>query len=1376
MLKTFIFLIVGLSGLVSAAHAIELNEVPEPLKPWVGWALHGETSAGCTFLYADPANRRCVWASPLTLDIGEAGGSFSQHWQVQRAGWVQLPGNAARWPQSVRVDGKDMTVVEREGRPSVRLEAGNHLLTGSFVWSRMPEALPLAGETGLVSLTLKGQPVAEPYIDEQGQVWLQRRQVDAAAEDTLELRVHRLLDDEIPATLTTQLQLSVSGKGRELVLPPVLLAGFVPLAIQSPLPARLEADGRLRLQVRPGTWEVTLTARHDGPLAALPLPTAEQPLAQEEVWVFNAHNNLRLVSVEGVAALDPQQTTLPEAWKQYPAYRLLPGDTMKLVEKKRGDPEPAPDQLSLQRTFWLDFDGGGYTVRDQISGTINRSWRLDIAAPAQLGRVAVDGQDQLITKGGDQSVGVELRQGHANIVAESRLPRDGVRVAAVGWQQDVQSASSELRLPPGWKLFAATGVDQAPGTWLQSWNLLDIFLVLVVAFAAGKLWGRRWGAVALVTMALVYPEPDAPQWVWLNLLAAAALVRYLPSGAALRTVKIYRALAFVGLILIALPFAIQQIRTGIYPSLEKPWAMAGGQTARFAEEAPAAAAPAAAPMALDGAEQGAEQIEAEKVTEAPPVISSADTATSMAISRDKAVPKRAAPLKHMLNLVEHDPNARIQTGPGLPDWQWNSYRLNWSGPVRHDQTMSLWLLSPAMNLLLAFVRVALIVVLAWRVLDLPLPRRPQFSARAGAAALMVLVAGTMAPLDRAWADLPSPEMLEELRGRLTEPAECLPQCASSPRLSMEVQDDVIRLRQEIHTLADVAVPLPGSRKHWVPRRIVVDGAAQPGLQYQGEQLWLRLPKGSHQVLLEGAAGRADNLEIPLALRPYRVEASVRGWEVDGIHEDGQPGDSLRLKRIAKAGDPSGKLNSEALPPFVRIERTLHLGLKWQVETRVTRLSPPGVAIALDVPLLPGESVLSDWVRSKDGRAQLSMAPAATEAAWTSDLKESASLTLEASAQTAWAETWQVDASPIWHVEFTGMPPVAHQSEGRRLPTFRPWPGEQLTLRIHRPAPVAGQTLTVDQSHLTVRPGIRDTESSLELRLRSSQGGQHAVGLPAEAELLSVHINGQEQPIRAQNGKVVLPVVPGAQTFALTFREPHGMGLHSVTPEVDAGVASVNARITLEPPQDRWVLFLGGPRLGPAVLFWGVLIVLVAVAWGLGKVPLTPLKSHEWVLLGLGLTQTPPAVALLIAGWLLALGWRGRDSAGWSNNGFNFLQLVLALWTLVALSSLFYAIQHGLLGLPEMQVEGNGSSAYSLHWFQDRAEATLPQAWVVSVPLWVYRFLMLAWALWLASALMRWLRWGWSCYVAGGIWRKLALTVKKGSGARKADATGPDQQA
>jgi len=60
----------------------------------------------------------------------------------------------------------------------------------------------------------------------------------------------------------------------------------------------------------------------------------------------------------------------------------------------------------------------------------------------------------------------------------------------------------------------------------------------------------------------------------------------------------------------------------------------------------------------------------------------------------------------------------------------------------------------------------------------------------------------------------------------------------------------------------------------------------------------------------------------------------------------------------------------------------------------------------------------------------------------------------------------------------------------------------------------------------------------------------------------------------------------------------------------------------------------------------------------------------------------------------------------------------------------------------------------LIWYQDRNGQILPQAWVLTVPLLVYRILMLVWALWLALALLKWLTWGWDCFTAGETWRKV----------------------
>ena len=45
---------------------------------------------------------------------------------------------------------------------------------------------------------------------------------------------------------------------------------------------------------------------------------------------------------------------------------------------------------------------------------------------------------------------------------------------------------------------------------------------------------------------------------------------------------------------------------------------------------------------------------------------------------------------------------------------------------------------------------------------------------------------------------------------------------------------------------------------------------------------------------------------------------------------------------------------------------------------------------------------------------------------------------------------------------------------------------------------------------------------------------------------------------------------------------------------------------------------------------------------------------------------------------------------------------------------------------------------------------------------VYRSLMLLWALWLALALLRWLSWGWQCFSKGGVWKRVALRKKEPS--------------
>src|SRR5882724_598665 len=1376
MSRRALFLLLFLASPATSAIAgpISRERIPEPLKPWVGWALHGHEEELCPFL-SGSGETQCLWPGRLTLDLGEREGKFTQTWTVDAEGTVPLPGEERRWPQEIQVDGKPAAALESDGAPVLLLSMGTHTVSGSFHWDSLPESLAVPAETGLLGLTLRGAAVPFPARDAGGRLFLQRRaQVAHAEADRLEVAVTRRVVDEVPLRVETRVELSVSGRAREVVLASPLLPGFVPLALAGPLPARLEPDGHLRVQVRPGAWTVEVTARSTGPVTALSLSAPQGPWAGEEVWVFAARPSLRLVEVGGVPAIDPQQTRLPEEWKKLPAFRLRPGETLKLAERRRGDRPPAPDHLDLQRALWLDFAGTGYTFRDKVDGVLHGSWRLEMTPPARLGRVALDGRDQVITRRpGSETTGIETRLGQLHLVAEGRIEGTGGSAVAVGWDHDFAKVSGVLHLPPGWTLLAATGVDHAPGTWVGRWSLLDLFLVLIAALAVRQLWGTRWGAVALSTLVLTWQEPEAPQWLWLAVLATAALLRLLKEGWLRSLVRLLSLLAAAALVLVAVAFLVRELRQGLFPTLEHPEVAVGEPGAAPAPEdegfsfvahkrvavadeeeaqpvaAPASPSPAAAPVP--------EREQKEYLS------------SLRSMGMPKVLPKPAPPPRA---LQEIDPTAVATTGPGLPRWRWNRVDLTWNGPVEKTERLHLFLLPPAANLVLALLRVALLALLLLRLLPLPQGLPPL---RRWVAAALLLFALLPSPARAQGSSaIPPQPLLDELRDRLIAPLDCHPDCAAASRLFLDFTPGALTARLEVaaaNVPNGVGVPLPGGAQQWVPAQVSVDGKPAGVTRDGAGRLWVSVGPGRHEILLAGPLPTRETVALPLPGKPHRVTASGTGWTVSGLHEDGVPDDSLQLNRVsagggtagATGGAPGSSLAPATLPPFLLVERTLHLGLTWQVESRVLRQSPPGIPAAVEVPLLPGESVTSPGVRVEKGRVLVSLGPQGDDFAWTSALAERPRLVLEAPRTLAWTEVWKLDASPVWHVDFSGIPDIAGVAPtaedtgdtGARVPEWRPWPGERLELAISRPAGVPGASLTIDGSRLTVAPGARTTASTLDVDFRSSRGGEQTITLPPGAILETVTLGGAAQPLRQEGDKVTLSFAPGAQKAGITWREPRGVSLLFRAPRLDLGARSVNALTVLHLSPDRWVLLVGGPRLGPAVLFWGLFLTLLVVAAGLARTGLTPLRFRDWVLLGLGLSQIPLAAAGVVAAWLLVLGWRRNQKPEARRPAvFDLLQLLLVGWTAVALGFLFWAIQQGLLGSPEMQIAGNASTAFELRWFADRAGRILPTTWVFSVPVFVYRLAMLAWALWLALALLRWLRWGWESLIAGGGWRPL----------------------
>lgn len=1328
--------------MLAATSSIGQPDIPDALQPWQAWVLHGEEYRACPVLSGSmpgqPASHVCAWPGELTLTVDEAGAGFSQSWEVHAEDWLALPGGPEHWPADVTLDGVPAAVVERAGRPAVHVTAGVHEIAGTLTWSQRPASIAIPAQTVLVSLTVDGSGVARPEI-ERGTLWLGLVPEAAVEEDRLNVMVYRQVGDGIPITSVTDIQLDVAGQSREIELTGALLPGFVGERLFSGLPAQLDADGTLRIQVRPGDWRVRLNSHAESFLTEIVVPEATTPWPDEEIWSYSADTRLRVAVLEGAPAVDALATGVPGDWQGLPSYGVSAGTTLALTERSRNDADDA-NRLVLGRQLWLDFSGDAFTTLDAVSGELNSNWRLDMAAPYVMTMATQDldnptpANNLLITEGDDDGVqGIELRTTRPNIQTTSRVEAGGA-LPVTGYLDSFDSVNTTLNLPPGYRLLAAPGADSVAGAWLNDWRLLDLFLALIVVTATWRLLGIGPGLLAALTMVLVFHEPAAPRWAWLNLLVAIGLLTVAPEGRLRRFASTYRSLSLAALVLLLVPFSTIQLKNFVFPQLERPVlvraAMMPGRVAMTPRPG----------IALDGVMSRADQ--------AVP----ASTSVLQGALEEVVVSSRPAPPSP--NLSRYLPGTLVQTGPGLPDWVWTRAQLNWTSPVEPGQSYRLLIAGPTTVAAWRLASVLAAFGLLW-FLARGAVRIPAGLLRGGGQAAAVLAcAAFLVPepgKTQVSNDFPSPDLLAELKARLTEPAPCQPRCAELTRAAAEIDGEVLTIELQFANQADVAVPLPGTAQGWRADAVTVNGVATAALYADSAQrYWLPLAQGVHSVRLRGLLPAANSVNIPFPLAPRAITVTAPGWDVSGITDGQLPSGALELIRQQQDGVADEELSVTEFPPFVRVTRRIDFDLEWSVSTAVERVSPSSAAFTIAIPLLDDEAVLTPGIEVANGTATVAFAPGLASVSWESRLPITPDLTLEAESDAPWAEHWVFGVGPLWRAEIAGIPRVPSVRRGFTL-EYLPRPGETITADLTRPEPAGGDTIAIDEVDYTADIGERLTQSSLSFTYRSTRAEQHIITLPDGSELDSVTIDGRNVPLRLEGNELELPVTTGEHEVDIAWRNASEVGMIERLDTVDLGAGASNLRASVNLPRDRWVLWSFGPRLGSAILYWSELLVFAVAAFVLGRLAWSPLRTHEWLLLGLGLSTFAWPTLLLFAGWAFAMSWRERFKLDLDDRAFNAIQLMLGLLTLAALTTLLGSIPTGLLGTPDMQIVSPVSFG-SLSWFEDRSAGLTPSAGAISVSLWFYRGAMLAWALWLSFALLRWLPWAWRAYNTGGLWR------------------------
>jgi hypothetical protein len=1408
------FLCAGFS--VARAQAPEAD-VPDALKPWKNWVLHGQEARLCPEVAGEHKIDFCAWPGELRLDAREGGARFTQTWETLRESAVPLPGNREYWPQQVTVNGRPHAVSRRGGRmgdmPVVWLPPGRHVVAGWIPWLERPGKLSVPANVALIALSVDGKAVQAPERDDISLMLSASGETARAREsDSLGVQVYRKLTDGIPARLTTRVRLKVSGKPREVAVADILPEHFVPTGIVSLWTARLDQEGRLLVQALPGEATVEVMARLDEPLEEV--APRLSPQRAQEVWSYEAVPALRTTTILPVAGgeafvVDPLQAGVPGDWRSLPALAVGEGARLRVEEHARGQDERENQRLTLRREMWLDFSGKGFFARDRIEGSMRQGWRFDVARPYTLVSANQDARavanaaddlglagDLLVTRGADESLtGVEWRRERVTLNAGVRLEAvAGARIPVTGWRQTFDSVETTLHLPYGYRLLAAPGVDTVSrNAWVERWTMLDIFLAAFFALLAWRLFGAGGGVAAAAYLILAMQEPMSPVFSFAAAVILVLLHRFMPEGRLRGFFRLGQYLALICLAVAAVIFIPAQIRHALYPQLEER----AGEDALLVDDM--------AHAAVDGNFWWGEDI-ATKLAEPwaaaapPPPESSEDRYSGLSALRrrteENLMPSeslsRIARPSHQsgwrASVIEREKAALparqryaqstvTQTGGGEPAWNLGEqYRLRWAGPVAETQRVQLFVSPPWLTRILRVLMVVLLGALVWRLLRAVFPdkapppgwrRAPPAAASARAASLagaglaVLFVAALGFPASAAAAPagaFPPKELLDELRTRLLKAPECAPFCVDVAKARVEARPRALRVRLTAHAAAPSSLPLPNPGRHLDLREVRVDDTPHPVLRFGG-RIYVVLRQGIHRVQIEYAPS-GDTVSLSFPLRPARIEFAGTGWQVEGIDENRLLGETLNFSRAADAPVSAAERGAQAqqFAPFVHVRRDIDLDLDWSVNTTVRRLAPAEGGFTFPIPLLAGEHVTMPAVKVREGRAWAVFTAQTPNASWTSRLDKAETLELIAPALSERAETWRITVNPSWHLEWNGVP-VTLVDDGRDQAAFEfnPLPGEKLSLRVTRPAKVEGGFLAIDHAILRSHIGRHASDYELEFSLRASRGGEHRIGLPPELEVLDVRHGGIPLNLQARENHLSLPVSPGKRTYTLKLRRPGDTGLLTSSPAIDLGLPAANINLRTALGEQRWILATSGPAVGPALLYWGELLVALAVAFLLARSGWSSLGRREWFLLVLGFSTFSWPTLLLIALWLIVIDWRVRASAcaNWPPLKFNAMQAGILALTALMLRALIEAAPRALLSVPDMGIRGPGSGAGILNWFVDQGGPVLPVATVFSLPIWVYRLLMLAWALWLAYTLIRWLGRGLTAWLRHGYWKKIS---------------------
>lgn len=342
---------------------------------------------------------------------------------------------------------------------------------------------------------------------------------------SVSLTVFRKISDGIPFQVRTRVLISASDERSQLKLRDPSPEGTRLTSVRSDLPY-YSAEGELVFAISGGSHSVEFLSVGPVPLSDLKIARLAAPWPREETWVWEENRDIRVASLHGGTPVDPSIMGTPRDWQGMPAFVVSPEASVSVQARETAGSKRAESAVTLQRTLIKDVRGAGFTIADNLVGTLGGSGRLDLRSPAELGYLAADDNPQLITTSPESHErGVEIRSETFNLHATSRMPWPGGPIPAVGWNRDVDWLKLSILSPPGQELLWVQGADSSTGTRFAAWNLTTIFIVLLISIVTGALVGVGPGIAAGVCFALIHGDDTSLMEVFFLAILALPVLR-----------------------------------------------------------------------------------------------------------------------------------------------------------------------------------------------------------------------------------------------------------------------------------------------------------------------------------------------------------------------------------------------------------------------------------------------------------------------------------------------------------------------------------------------------------------------------------------------------------------------------------------------------------------------------------------------------------------------------------------------------------------------------------------------------------------------------------------------------------------------------------